>query len=194
VSAARHEETHCFALIPELRDLLKTSDRSMRERAARVNFLLVDLEFGNPDFWHVACSHAQQQIKSPHWRGSFPRRSAIPLAHATLMLAWNSLRTDPTTARVLLGMAQLVSHRIAGLRFDEIARIAQKRFRHVRPRWDDRPAVWRRLLLAAQSDDAKLIGVVNLHALQLLTGELLADRDRRNAALAAPHSSTNDAR
>jgi hypothetical protein len=194
VSTARREETESVALISELRDLFKSTDRSMRERAARVSFLLVDLEFGNPDFWHVACSHPGQQLKTPQWRVSFPRRSAVPLAHATLMLAWNSLRTDSQTARVLLGMTQSVSHRIAGLRFDEIERIAHKRYRHVRPRWDDRPAVWRRLLLAAQSDDAKLMGIVNLHALQLLTGELLADGEIRGNPRAASPSSANDAR
>jgi hypothetical protein len=82
-------------------------------------------------------------------------------------------------------MAQSVADRIVRLKFEEIDRIAHKRFRHVRPRWDDRPALWRRLLLAAQSDDAKLLGAVNLHALQLLTGELLADGDRRGG-LPAP--------
>jgi hypothetical protein len=176
VSTARHAETRSFALVSELRELLKSADRSMRQRAARVSFLLVDMEFGNPDFWHVVCSHPGQQLKTPLWRGSFPRGSAIQLAHATLMLAWNSLRSDPATARVLLGMSQSVSNLIAGLKFEEIERIAHKRFRHVRPRWDDRPVVWRRLLLAAQSDDAKLLGAVNLHAVQLLTGELLVCR------------------
>ena len=164
VSAARHEETQSFVLVLELRELLRSADRSMRQRAAQVSFLLVDMEFGNPDFWHVACSHPGQQLKTPLWRGSFPRGSAIQLAHATLMLAWNSVRTDPATARILLGMARAVSELIVRLKFEEIERIAHKRFRHVRPRWDDRPAVWRRLLLAAQSDDAKLLGTVNLHA------------------------------
>lgn len=186
VSTARLGRTPSFALVSALRELLKSADPSMRQRAARVSFLLVDMEFGNPDFWHVVCSHPGQQLKTPLWRGSFPRGSAIQLAHATLMLAWNSLRSEPATARILLGMAQSVSDRIAQLRFDEIDRIAHKRFRHVRPRWDDRPAVWRRLLLAAQSDDAKLLGAVNLHALQLLTGELLADGARRGGPFAVP--------
>ena len=189
MSAARSEQTQSFALVSELRELLRSADRSMRQRAAQVSFLLVDMEFGNPDFWHVACSHPGQQLKTPLWRGSFPRGSAIQLAHATLMLAWNSLRTDPSTARILLGMARSVSELIARLKFEEIERIAHKRFRHVRPRWDDRPAVWRRLLLAAQSDDAKLLGAVNLHALQLLTGELLAEDARPGGPSAVPRSS-----
>ena len=186
ISIARHERTQSFALVSELRELLESADRSMRQRAARVSFLLVDMEFGNPDFWHVVCNHPGQQLKTPLWRGSFPRGSAIQLAHATLMLAWNSLRIDPLTARILLGMAQSVADRIACLKFEDIDRIAHKRFRHVRPRWDDRPAVWRRLLLAAQSNDAKSLGAVNLHALQLLTGELLPEGARRGAAFADP--------
>ena len=190
VSAARHEQPQSFAAVSELRELLKRADRSMRQRAAQVSFLLVDMEFGSPDFWHVVCSHPGQQLKTPLWRGAFPRGSAIQLAHATLMLAWNSLRTDAATARILLGMARSVSDRIARLKFDEIDRIAHKRFRHVRPRWDDHPAVWRRLLLAAQSDDAKLLGAVNLHALQLLTGELLAGGERRAGLVAGPRFSS----
>jgi hypothetical protein len=33
--------------------------------------------------------------------------------------------------------------------------------------------VWRRLLLAAQAEDEKLMGEFNLHGVQLLVGELL---------------------
>ena len=173
VNAARHEQDRPFALVSELRELLRSLDPPMRQRAARLTFLLVDMEFANPDWWHAARNHPSQQMRTPLWRGCFPRPSAIQLARATLLLAWNSLRADPVTARILLGMAPGVSDLIADLRFDEIDRIAQKRFRHVRPRWDDRPAVWRRLLLAAQAEDEKLMGEFNLHGVQLLVGELL---------------------
>jgi hypothetical protein len=178
VNAARTEQSRSFALVSELRELLKSADPATRQRAARRTFLLVDMEFGNSDWWHTACHHPSQQMRTPPWRGCFPQTSARHLAHATLMLAWNSLRAHPATARILLGMAQPVADLIAGLRFDEIARVAHQRFRHVRPRWDDRPAVWRRLLLAAHSDDERLMGEFNLHGLQLLAGELLP-RDER---------------
>ena len=173
VNAARHEQDRPFALVSELRELLRSLDPPTRQRAAQLTFLLVDMEFANPDWWHAARNHPSQQMRTPLWRGCFPRPSAIQLARATLLLAWNSLRADPVTARILLGMAPGVSDLIADLKFDEIDRIAQKRFRHVRPRWDDRPAVWRRLLLAAQAQDEKLMGEFNLHGVQLLVGELL---------------------
>jgi len=180
VNAARHPPARPFPLISELRDLLKGADPSVRRRAARRSFLLVDLEFGNPDWWHTARNHPSQQIRTPLWWGCFPRVSAIQLARATLVLAWNNLRADPAAARILLGMAAPVAEVIASLRFDEIDRIAQKRFRNVRPRWDDRPAVWRRLLVAAQTDDERRMAAFNLHGLQLLAGELLPQEENRN--------------
>jgi hypothetical protein len=142
---------------------------------AMAPILLVDLEFANADWWHTVCTRPSQQIRTPSWRGSFPRGPAIQLGHATLMLAWGSLKVDVTTTRLLLGIAQPVADLILGLRFDELDRIARQRYRHVRPRWDDRPAIWRRLLIAAQTCDQRLMGACNLYALQLLAGKLLSD-------------------
>src|SRR5207244_2358773 len=104
------------------------------------------------------------------WRGSFPRRSAVPLARATLMLAWHSLRADPETACVLLGMSPPVADLISALPLAEIDRIADRGFRHVQPRWHDRPAVWRNLLLAAQTSNPGAMRDFNLHGVQLMTG------------------------
>jgi hypothetical protein len=176
VHAARQAPGPSFALVRDLREMLKTAGPAVRHRAACRSFLLVDMEFGSSDWWRGAGSHLAEHARLPPWRGSFPRASGTQLARATLLLAWNSLRAarDPATARLLLGMTEEVGERIAGLKFDQIDRIAQKRFRFVRPRWDDRPAVWRRLVLAAQAQDSKLMGEFNLHALQLLAGGLLA--------------------
>jgi hypothetical protein len=176
VYAARQEPKGSFTLVAELRELLKTADPAIRRRAACRSFLLVDMEFGNSDWWRGAGSQLSEQARLPSWRGSFPRASGARLARATLLLAWNSLRAarDPAAARLLLGMTVEVGDLIASLKFDQIDRIAEKRLRFVRPRWDDRPAVWRRLLLAARADDQKLMGEFNVHALQLLAGELMA--------------------
>ena len=173
VNAAREERAGSFALVADLRELLKSLDPAMRQRAARCAFLLADMELGNGDWWHVAHTHPTQPIRTPPWRGSFPRPSAIQLARATLLLAWNSLRVDPATTQILLGLTTPVAEVIVALRLDEIDRIARTRFRHIRPRWDDRPAVWQRLLIAAQKGDEELLTEFNLHALQLLIGELI---------------------
>jgi hypothetical protein len=178
VHAARNDPRSSFAFVVELRDLLRTLDPTVRRRIAQRAFLLVDMEFGDVAWWVAARSLGSRPLRAPAWRGSFPRRSAIPLARMTLMLAWHSLRADLGTACILLGMTQPVCDVVSALRFDEIDRIAEKGFRYVRPRWDDRTDVWRRLLLAAQANDDALMGEVNVHSLQLLTGELLAPSAR----------------
>lgn len=176
VHAARQEPGGSFRLVRELHELLKTLDPAARRRAACRSFLLVDMEFGNADWWRGAGSHLAELARLPYWRRSFPRVSGTQLARATLLLAWTNLRSgrDPATTRLLLGMTPEVGELIAGLRFEQIDRIAQKRFRFVRPRWNDRPAVWRRLLLAARGDDSRLMGEFTLHGLQLLAGELMS--------------------
>ena len=180
VHAARRESKGSFRLVGELRELLKTADPGVRRRAACRSFLLVDMEFGNSDWWRGAGSHLSQYARLPLWGRSFPPGSGTQLARAALLVAWNSLRAarDPETARVLLGMTPEVGDLIARLKFDQIDRIAQKRFRFVRPRWEDRPAVWRRLLLAARADSTVLMGEFNVHALQLLAGDLMGSHAR----------------
>jgi hypothetical protein len=175
VNAARQEPEGSFALVRELREILNEADPAVRRRAACRSFLLVDMEFGNADWWRGAASHLSEPARLPYWRRSFPRATGTQLARAVILLAWNSLRLgrDPAATRLLLGMTPEVSAAIATLRFDQIDRIAQKRFRFVRPRWDDRPAVWRRLLCAARSGDAGLMAAFNVHGLQLLSGELI---------------------
>jgi hypothetical protein len=194
VNAARTEQEGSFALVTELREVLKSLDPAMRERSARCTLCLVDMELGNSNWWHMARRRPSQPIRTSPWRGSFPRPSAIQLARALLLLAWNNLRTDPATAQALLGMTAPVAETIASLRIDELDPIAQARFRHMRPRWDDRPATWRRLILAAQTADAGLLHEFILHALQLLTGELLPTPELRASAVVQPFPKSADGR
>lgn len=176
VNAARHDFGRNFALVAELRESLLRLDPQMRQRAAAHAFLLVDFEFGNFDWWRAAGTYGTSAARLPLWRGAFPRASAVQLAVATLMLAWNSVRSDPTSAQVLLGMTRPVSEVIAGFKFEDIDRIARKRFAYARPRWEDRPATWRRLVAAAQTPDPKAMGAFKLHAVQLIAGDLLPTR------------------
>jgi hypothetical protein len=189
VHGARHDSKQPFALVAELRAQLIRLDPRMRHRAAAHAFLLVDFEFGNADWWHAARAHSSRPLRGPLWRGVFPRESALQLSVATLMLAWNSIRTDAASALVPLGMTRAVADIIASLRFEQVDRIARKRFAYARPRWEDRPAVWRRLLAAAEANDPKAMGAFRLHAVQLLAGDLLPARARDDAAPRLPRSS-----
>jgi len=91
------------------------------------------------------------------------------------MLAWHGVRSDPVGS-CLLGVSPEVARIIASFSLTELDRAVERRFRFVRPKWEDRPAIWRALLLSAQTSDARRAREVNLRAIQLMTGDLLASR------------------
>ena len=178
VNAARSEERAPFALIAPLRELLIPMGPLQRRRASQIGFLLVDMEFHDPNWWTAICRNPDRQWRSGKWRGQFTRRSAIPLARDTLMLAWHSIQADLDTACVLLGLARPVADLISRLKLSEINRIAVRRARHIYPRWYDQPLIWGKLL-AASAAGARSMAMRNfqVHALQLMGGALLAQED-----------------
>ena len=89
------------------------------------------------------------------------------------MLAWHTVRTDAETSVVLLGIAPAVARLLRSLRLQDIDRIAELHFRRVRPRWEDRPGVWRQLLICAKSTEVEIAHDFVLHALQLTASTAL---------------------
>ena len=172
VNAARADRPDMPSLVSQLRDLLRSTTPNMRARAARRAVLLVDMQFANPQWWQMLKYHPTRLAPVPAWRGGFPRQASIQLARSTLMLAWHSVRSDRHAA-CLLGITPPVAELIAGLSVTELDQVVERRFRHVRPRWEDRPTVWRRLLLSAEGEDLRRARDFNVYSLQLLTGELL---------------------
>jgi nucleoside-diphosphate-sugar epimerase len=92
-----------------------------------------------------------------------------------LVIASLLKRSDPVGS-CLLGVSSGVARIIASFSLTELDRVVERRFRYVRPRWEDRPAVWRALLASAQNGDAGRTHEANLRAMHLLTGDLLASR------------------
>lgn len=173
VYAARAERIAPFSLVFPIRELLLEMTPERRQYAAARAFLLVDFEFGNVDWWTAVRRYPERQFRGTAWRNPFPRRSAIPLTRATLMVAWQAIRTDVRTACVVLGMADQVAEIIGNLQITELDRIASRRHRHLGPRWADRPAVWRSLALAASAPESAAMKRVDAYGLQLLTGGLV---------------------
>jgi hypothetical protein len=171
--AARGGRTGTFPLVLPLRDLLLEMTPQARQRAARNGFLLVDLEFANALWWLSVTGRPGRAAPAPGGPGGFHRAAAVQLARATLMLAWHSLRADSGSA-CMLGISSAVGEIIASCSLTELDRIAGRGFRYVRPRWEDRPGVWRQLLLSAQQPDVRRLRETNVRAVQLITGELIA--------------------
>jgi hypothetical protein len=163
-------------LVSDLHDLLQTISPLELRRAAQRAFFLVDLQFGDVQWW--AAGGVATDLHAPrHPAGQiyFQRIQATRLARATLTLAWHSVRSDQRNAHVVLGMTEGVAGAIAKLRFEEIDRIAERRSKYIRPRWSDRPGVWREILSGRSESSQR---DADLHGVQLIAGELLARRTR----------------
>lgn len=171
VFAARSEPIPPFSLVFPIRDVLLGMTPELRKRAAARPFLLVDFEFRNVDWWTAVRRFPEKQFRGTAWRNPLPRRSAIPLTRATLMLAWQVIRTEKTC--IVLGIADKVAGIIGDLQLTELDRIADRRHRHLEPRWADRPAVWHSLLSAASVPESAAMKRVDAYGLQLLTGDLI---------------------
>ena len=173
VHAARCELIAPFSLAFPLRDLFLQMTPELRKRAAARAFLLVDLEFRNRQWWTAIRQFPEKPFRGTAWRNPFPRRSAIPLTRATLMLAWQMIRTDAATAHVILGLEDEVASIIGSMQVTELDRIADRRHRNLEPRWADRPVAWRSLLLAALAPGPAAMQRVDAYGVQLLTGDLV---------------------
>lgn len=181
IQAARMARPDMAPLVTELREVLLRMTPETRARAARRTFLLVDMELGNRDLWRRFKSHRARIQFAVKGHGTFPRAAAIQLARAILILAWYGVRTDRYGANLLLGMSTAVSDIIAGLSLADIDRIAERQFCYVRPRWEDRPDLWLRLLSASQTPDIRRARDINLRGLQLIVGAVVIPTSVRAA-------------
>jgi hypothetical protein len=172
VEAAKANRRMAGGLVSDLHDLLQTISPLERSRAAQRAFLLVDLQFADIQWWAGGGAAKPTHVpRSPAGQVYFPRAQATRLARATLTLAWHSVRSDQRNAHILLGMTEPVAGAISKLRFEEIDRIAERRSKFIRPRWSDRPGVWREILSGRSELSQR---DADLHGVQLITGELLA--------------------
>lgn len=192
--AARSERIAPFSLLFPIREAFLQMTPALRKCAAARAFLLLNFEFANVEWWTAIRQFPDKQFRGTAWRNPFPRRSAIPLTRATLMLAWQLVRTDRKMASIALGTADRVAEIIGNLQLTELDRIADRRHRHLEPRWGDRPAVWRSLLSSASAPQSIAMKHIDAYGLQLLAGDLVPlskDRalsDTRRSHTVRPHS------
>lgn len=182
VHLARTDPHPPFPLVTALREPLREMTPETRLRAAARPFLLLELEFQNHEWWEAIRRYPRKKFHTAGWRGSFLRRPGLPLARATLLLAWQGCRAHLETACILFGMSRAAAEVIASLQLTEIDRIADRRFRHLHPRWQDRTDLWRSLLGASQSSSATLSRRTDLHSLALVAGELMPCARESNGA------------
>jgi hypothetical protein len=143
----------------------------VQQRAAECPFLLLDAGFHDEEWWRGLKHGLPRIARDP--LGCLPQQRAIPLARSTLTLAWYWARANLETAALALGMSPTCSVLIASLTLQDLETIAHRQYKCLRPRWADRPAVWRALLGAARQADPQPLSDFRLYGAQLIIGELL---------------------
>lgn len=170
---ARREPGCRLPIINQCRSLWRGMNVATRKRAARTPFLLLDVHFQDAEWWRSAREPRLSRRRKPSLKSTFTGKIANELTRETLMLAWSTVAFDRGAASILLGMAPPVGSIIAGLDAQDVERIATRHSESLQARWDDFPAYWEKLLVAARDDDEEALHEIHLHGMQLIGGELL---------------------
>ncbi len=139
-------------------------------RVAQQPFLLADMCLTKPSWWSSAISsrslHGPTAARSP----AFSKPAAVQLGRAVITLLRHSTQIVGLEA-CLLGAHPDVLRSIGALSLTDIERLAERNYSEVRPRWENRPEFWQKLL-QAQSGDARKGRDLYLMGLQLLGNEI----------------------
>jgi hypothetical protein len=103
----------------------------------------------------------------------FPRPEALELAHMTFMLAWSLVRSNRNAACTMLGLSPACASVIADLRLQDLQRIAVNHSAWIRPRWESRPDIWRRLLRTVDEPGLRPVATRSIRELYLFFGHVL---------------------
>jgi hypothetical protein len=115
-------------------------------------FLLVDVHFRSAEWWDSLLHFPTASRPIDSWLTAFPRQRGIMLTRSALTLAWHVARTDRQAAVVFLGLSPSVSELFGLVSLQQIDRIAERHFAHLRPRWEDNPAMWHEILSALRGN------------------------------------------
>jgi hypothetical protein len=167
------------ALLAQLEPLWSGLDTDARRRAARCPFLLVDAGFTHDADLPWGAQSAVRDREPPPPRAAFftvPR--AVEVARLVLAYTWHLVRSERAAARLFLGLPARCAERMAGCSLRQALEAAEREPGLLRPRWSDRPGVWRELLRAAGSEESAGMDQFRTHGLQLLAADALAGSQR----------------
>jgi hypothetical protein len=145
-----------------------------RQRLAAAPYLLADAGFSDDSRWRrlQAGSVNDQQRELP--ASVFNAKSATTFTRRVLVFGWHLARSQPSAARLALGMTPSCLSLIAALRLQDLDRIGELHPGWVRPRWEAHPEIWRNMLLAALQGNAAALQQSKLRGIQLLGAVALA--------------------
>lgn len=140
-----------------------------RNQLAASPYLLLDCKFSSEELW-MRPAHGGVRDGSSGGQGFAPALGVRTLRHA-MLLAWHWSRANPITAQIVLGLSESCVGLIAGARLRDMEALAEQCPPWIRPRWEDRPEIWRQLLTAAAPLRPALLRQAHLRGLQLLAAQ-----------------------
>jgi hypothetical protein len=167
----RPASEHRVELALELRETIAHLDVEGRQRAVQCPVALIDAGFLDDAMWIAATSGGTTSPSERSSLGNFPRTPAVRLAQMTLTLASTAAQFNLERACLIFGMSPACAQLVSGLSLPQIERLAQLSADWVRPRWEDRPSIWRALLELADRP-ALQVASIGLRAMQLQLADL----------------------
>jgi len=134
--------------------------------AARMPVLLLEIESRNAIWWQAASVDPLKTVAAQSATLILPRARAVKLTRSILTLAWLLSRTDRENAVVSLGMSVPVITLVSALQPSQLDAIAERQYAHLRPRWMDQLALWKRLL-SSQANEPDSVRSCTYRLLQL---------------------------
>lgn len=171
-----YSETPDWADWIQVRRALLEIDPPVRQSLALCPFLLLDAGFRDPMRWQQTATNATHlQTRETPVLVDLDMK-LLNLARATCILGWHLARTDQIAARLILDASPECADAIARLNLTDLQEIAERMvlFRQFKPRWHDRPEVWRRLIQLAQTSPRRAFASVNIRGRQLFLGDDLS--------------------
>ncbi|MEJ1961810.1 MAG: hypothetical protein WDO56_09775 [Gammaproteobacteria bacterium] len=141
-----------------------------RARLAHVPFVLLDADFAAPMVWTAEhLNRVHTHMEDSEWVDGYELHV---LARALFSFAWQFASSFPDATGIVLGMSGETTAVFANLSLRDLERVILQRGHWVRPRWEEKPDRWLRLLRRAQKDSNP--SILGQRALQLLFGDALA--------------------
>ena len=138
-------------------------DRSARARVARTTVVLLDVQFGDEQWWRRVTQVDDAGAGVDALRGELPGDASEVLMYETLMFCWQMVGANAMVARSSFAMSEAVANMIAGLTPKDVREIATRYHASIRMRWANDCWFWRKILEAALRADNDEIAVLYRH-------------------------------
>jgi hypothetical protein len=174
-SLARPGAVARCGLLAPLRAQWHQLDAARLRLLAECPYLLLDAGFSLPECWKAQAGTVVNDAPAAGRGVLFDDPAGAELGRRALILGWHLAQANPFAARIALGMSARCTGLIAASRLQDLEQLVSVRPHWMRPRWDDRPQVWRQLLQAAIEGPVSRLRLLQLRGLQLLAGGMLAE-------------------